>query len=81
MIVTARPQLIVELNAPAFGLEEVVMPARLRMAGHAHPQPHLCVVLGGAFSEGATTMAHGRMRLSPAGDTHDIEFLSAGARC
>jgi AraC family transcriptional regulator len=39
------------------------------------------VVLGGAFAEGGTTMSQGMLRLSPAGDTHDIEFLSAGARC
>ena len=81
MIVAAEPLLIAELNAPAFGLEEVVMPARMRMAGHAHDQPHLCVVLGGAFDESGTTMTRGMLRLSPAGDTHDIQFLSAGARC
>jgi AraC family transcriptional regulator len=81
VIVTAEPLLIAELNAPAFGLEEVVMPAHMRMAGHAHAQPHLCLVLGGAFAESGTTMTSGMLRLSPAGDTHDIEFLSAGARC
>ena len=81
MIVAAEPQLIAELNAPAFGLEEVVMPARMRMAGHTHPEPHVCVVLGGAFEEAGTTMSTGMLRLSPAGDVHDIKFLSAGARC
>ena len=81
MITVAEPQLVAELNAPAFGLEEVVVPAHMRMAGHSHAEPHLCVVLGGAFAESGTTMTSGMLRLSPAGDTHDIEFLSAGARC
>ena len=81
MIRSAAPQLISELNAPAFGIEDVVIPAHFRMHGHAHAEPHLCVVLAGAFTDGGTLMPEGTLRLSPAGDSHDIDFSSAGAHC
>lgn len=81
MIPPAEPRVIAEINAPAFGLEEVIVPAGMRMTGHTHTEPHLCIVLDGGFKEGDTTMSRGMLRLSPAGDTHDIEFLSTGARC
>jgi AraC family transcriptional regulator len=81
MIQPATPQLITELNAAAFGVEEVVMPAHFHMRGHTHEQPHLCVVLDGAFAESGHTLSKGMLRLSPAGDAHDIDFLSAQTRC
>ena len=75
------PQLIAELNAAAFGMEDVLVPADFRMRGHTHNQAHLCAVLEGGFAESGRDVNKGMLRLSPAGDTHDIDFLSARTRC
>lgn len=81
MNVTSEPRLIAELNAPAFSVEDVDMPAHFQMHGHTHEQPHMCVVLRGAFAEGGSIVDPNTLRVSPAGDTHDIDFMSTGARC
>jgi AraC family transcriptional regulator len=81
MIQPAVPQLISEVIVPAFGVEDVIMPARFHMRGHAHDEPHMCVVLDGAFEESGHVVSAGMLRISPAGDTHDIQFLAKGARC
>lgn len=61
------------------------MPPRLRVRGHAHGEAHLCFVYRGALEErqptGSTVMRDGMLRLSPAGDEHDLRFSNAGAGC
>lgn len=81
VIRVSAPQLISELNAPAFGIEDVLIPAHFSMRGHTHDQPHLCMVLDGAFAESGRIVSAGMLRLSPAGDAHDIDFMATGARC
>jgi AraC family transcriptional regulator len=76
-----EPRLIAEVNTPAFSVEDVDVPAHFRMSDHTHDHPHMCVVLRGAFAEGGSIVDQNTLRVSPAGDPHDIEFLSAGARC
>lgn len=75
------PQLISDMTTPAFAVEDVVIPARFQLRGHAHDEPHMCVVLQGAFTESDHIVSAGMLRLSPAGDSHDIDFLAHGARC
>ena len=60
------------------------MPASLRTSGHGHVEPHVCIVLDGSFEERGSTstvMSAGTVRLSPAGDVHDLAFSKQGARC
>ena len=66
-------------------VEEVILPPGLEMRGHEHERAHLCLVLEGGFEErqrtGAEWCAPGTLRLSPAGDRHDLRFGPAGGRC
>ena len=78
---TSEPRLIAELNTPAFSVEDVDVPAHFRMHGHTHEQPHMCVVLRGAFAEDGNIVDQNTLRVSPAGDPHDLEFMATGARC
>lgn len=76
--------LIRELTTPALQVEHVRMPALLRLRGHGHAEPHLCIVLDGAFEERggtSTLVTAGTLRSSPAGDQHDLQFSHSGARC
>ena len=66
-------------RTPALRVELVAVPARERLRGHGHDEPHLCHVLGGAFDERERhlrhrTVAAGTLRASPAGDEHDLVF-------
>lgn len=66
-------------------LEEVAMAPGLRLYGHVHDEPHLCFVLRGGFNErgcrGDVWCGPGTLRVSPAGDRHDLDFGAEGARC
>lgn len=72
-------------RTPSIQLERVAVPARLRLRGHGHDEPHLCFVAAGELVErdGAARhrVAHaGTLRGSPAGDEHDLTFR-APSRC
>ncbi|HEU4556527.1 MAG TPA: AraC family transcriptional regulator [Longimicrobium sp.] len=66
-------------------LEEVILPPGFALRAHVHDRAHLCLVLDGGFEErqrsGAEWCPAGTLRLSPAGDRHDLRFGPAGGRC
>jgi AraC family transcriptional regulator len=68
----------------AVRVEDVEVPAGVRLAGHGHDAPHLCFLMDGEFEERHLgrwrTMSPGTLRSSPAGDEHDLVFR-ARSRC
>ena len=69
----------------AIYVECVSVSAPYRLRGHGHDEPHLCLVLDGILSEldrsRQAELAAGTLRVSPAGDQHDLRFGRRGARC
>ena len=60
------------------------VPAFTRLRKHEHDTPHICVVLGGGFTEreasGWRDVGPGTVRVSGAAQ-HDIDFSAHGAAC
>ena len=72
-------------RTPAIQVEQVDVPAGVRLRGHGHDEPHLCFLSRGAFDERDRGAGHrfaveGTLRGSPAGDEHDLTFR-APSRC
>lgn len=71
-------------RTPCVRVEEVRVPARTRLRGHGHDAAHLCFLGSGLFEErhagGVRTVEPGTLRVSPAGDEHDLTFR-AESRC
>ena len=67
-------------RTPALRIEQVSVPAGVRMRGHGHDVPHLCFLSRGGFRErdagGIREVAPGTLRSSPSGDTHDLAFTA-----
>jgi len=65
-------------------VEDVRAPAGLRLAGHGHDEPHLCLLVQGGFRERdrrrSRAVGPGTIRISAAGDQHDLAF-TRGSRC
>lgn len=68
----------------------VLLKEQLGEPGHhrcarASGRPHLCFLLEGSFTErrGSDAIARtaGEVRVSPAGDVHEVEFGETGGRC
>jgi AraC family transcriptional regulator len=69
---------------PAVSVEQIDVSAGLHLRGHGHDVPHLCFLERGSFVERARGRSRpvdeGTLRISPAGDEHDIIFRAA-SRC
>jgi AraC family transcriptional regulator len=85
--VTAEPSSMSGRRFTGAGVaaESVTVRPEVQLAGHDHPSVHICCVIGGSFDEraarGRRRCARGSVRLSPAGDRHDIQFGRGGAQC
>ena len=69
---------------PAVSVEQIDVSAGLHLRGHGHDVPHLCFLEKGSFEERdrgrRRPIDEGTLRVSPAGDEHDIVFRAA-SRC
>ncbi len=72
-------------SADGMTLEAVRVPPNFRFLRHVHEQPHLCFLIGGGFDEaehrGRRRCNPGITRVSPAGDSHTIDFSDRGSDC
>lgn len=64
-----------------YRLEVARVPGGLQLDGHAHDLPHLCLVIEGGFQEDGWSCTPGTLRLSPAGDRHQLRFGRLPSTC
>jgi len=57
------------------------LPSQARLQGHCHESDHICVVVHGGFDEDGHCCGPGVLRLSPAGDRHDLQFGASDTTC